>query len=77
MERDEIDAELSLLMDEMEGDYGDRHEIYMRLIGVLDSMRAFGLPVPDDLVEMERNLAAELTPPDSLGDGGADGDGGG
>ena len=76
MERDEIEAELSLLLNEMEGDYGDRHEIYMRLIGVLDSMRAFGLPVPDDLVEMEQNLAAELTPPDSLGDGGADGDGG-
>ncbi len=64
MERDEMNAELSLLLNEMEGDYGDRHEIYMRLIGVLDSMRAFGLPVPDDLVEMEQNLAAELTPPE-------------
>ncbi len=65
MERDEINAELSLLFNQMEGDYGDRHEIYMRLIGVLDSMRAFGLPVPDDLVEMEQNLAAELTPPEN------------
>ena len=70
MERDEIDAELSLLLNEMEGDYGDRHEIYMRLIGVLDSMRAFGLPVPEDLVEMEQNLAAELTPPEE-GEGSA------
>lgn len=72
MERDEIDAELSLLLNEMEGDYGDRYEIYMRLIGVLDSMRAFGLPVPADLAEMEQNLAAELTPPE---DGQGDGDG--
>ena len=64
MERDEINAELSLLLNEMEGDYGDRYEIYLRLVGLLDSMRAFGLPVPADLVEMEQNLAAELTPPE-------------
>lgn len=64
MEPDEINAELSLLLNEMEGDYGDRYEIYLRQVGLLDSMRAFGLPVPADLAEMEQNLAAELTPPE-------------
>ena len=60
MERDEIDAELSLLLDEMEGDLGDAHEIYLRLCQLQQAMRAFGQELPEDLARMERNLAAEF-----------------
>ena len=60
MERDEIEAEVSLLLSEMEGDYGDSHEIHMRLRQLLDNMRAFNLAVPDDLLRLERELDADL-----------------
>ena len=60
MDRDEIEAELALLLNEMEGDFGDAHEVYMRLRQILDSMRAFGMDLPDDLLRMEREMAAEF-----------------
>ena len=60
MERDELEAELALLLNEMEGDLGDAHEVYLRLRQLLDSMRAYGMALPDDLVRMEREMAAEF-----------------
>ena len=44
----------------MEGDQGERHEIFMRLQQMLATMRAEGLPVPEDLDKMEKTLAAEF-----------------
>ncbi len=60
MDEKDFEAALSLLIDEMEGDQGDRHEILMRLRQTLDTMRAEGLPVPDDLAKLEQALAAEF-----------------
>lgn len=60
MTQEEFEAALSLLVDEMEGEQGDRHEIFMRLHQTLETMRAEGLPVPDDLAKMERELSAEF-----------------
>lgn len=60
MDEKEFEAAISLLVDEMEGDQGDRHEIFMRLHQMLQTMRAEGLPVPDDLAEMEAELSAEF-----------------
>ena len=60
MDFEEMEAALSLLVDEMEGDQGDRHEIFMRLHQMLSTMRAEGLAVPEDLAELEKSLAAEF-----------------
>lgn len=60
MSFEDLKAELSLLFDEMEGEQGDRHEIYMRIREKLEEMKAMGLPLPDDLVRMERELEAEF-----------------
>ena len=60
MDRQEIEAALSLLLDQMEGEWGDRHEIFLRIRQTLDQMRAMGMPLPDDLVRMEDKLAAEF-----------------
>jgi hypothetical protein len=60
LDRQEIEATLSLLLDEMEGEQGRSHEIYLRLVQILDAMRATGMPLPEDLVEMERDMAAEF-----------------
>ena len=60
MDRQEIEAALSLLLDQMEGDWGDRHEVFLRIAQTLDQMRAMGMPLPEDLVRMEEELAAEF-----------------
>ncbi|MEX2616411.1 MAG: hypothetical protein WD767_09965 [Alphaproteobacteria bacterium] len=60
MNMEEMEAALSLLIDEMEGDQGDRHEIFMRLRQMLSTMRAEGLTVPEDLAELEKSLSAEF-----------------
>lgn len=60
MDEQEFETALSLLIDEMEGEQGDRYEIFMRLHQMLATMRAEGLPVPDDLARMEAELAAEF-----------------
>ncbi|MEE8270124.1 MAG: hypothetical protein V3R98_00120 [Alphaproteobacteria bacterium] len=68
MDQQELEATLSLLLQDMEGEWGDRHEIHMRLRQTLDGMRAMGMPLPDDLVRMERDLAAEFAADQSNGD---------
>lgn len=56
MDAKDLEAEISLLLDEMEGDQGDRHEIYLRVRQLLNNLNAVGMPPPDDLVR----LASEL-----------------
>lgn len=56
----ELEAAISLLIDQMEGEQGDRHEILQRLQTLISQLRATGMPVPDDLKRMEADLQAEL-----------------
>ena len=60
MSFENLTAELSLLVDEIEGDQGDRHEIYLRIREKLGELKAMGMPLPEDLVRLERNLEAEF-----------------
>lgn len=60
MDREELEAALAVLLDQMEGDQGDSHEVYLRLRQILDGMRAMGMPLPDDLVRMEHELATDF-----------------
>lgn len=60
MERDELEAELSILLTELEGQPEDAHEIYLRLRQLIASMRAFGMAIPEDLVELESRLDSEF-----------------
>ena len=60
LDRQEIEAAVLELLEEMQGDVGDAHEIYMKLRQTLDSMRAVGMPLPEDLVRMEEELSAEF-----------------
>ena len=59
-EHSELAAAASLLIDEMEGEQGDRHEIWLRLQAILQQIRATGMPLPDDLVRMEQELEEEF-----------------
>ncbi len=58
MDMTQLEAALSLLLTEMDGEIEDRHAVYQRLEHILGQMRATGQPLPDDLVRMERQLAA-------------------
>ena len=53
-------AELSWLMSQAQGDLNDAHEIQMRLQQMIATMRAEGLPLPQDLVDLEAKLDKEF-----------------
>jgi hypothetical protein len=57
---EDLKAELSLLLNQMENQPEDRHELYLQVREKLNEMRAFGMPLPDDLVRMEKDLEKEF-----------------
>jgi hypothetical protein len=61
MDRKELEAALSLWLTEMDGEIEDRHEAFQRLESILSQMRAMGMPIPDDLAELEAEMAEEFT----------------
>jgi hypothetical protein len=61
MDIDAIKAEISLLLNQMENQPGDAHELYEMIREKLGEMRAFGLPLPDDLLELEKKLERDFT----------------
>jgi hypothetical protein len=71
MDRQQFEAALSLLLEQMEGETEDRHELYQRLMQILGAMRATGMPLPDDLVRLEREMEEEFgaAGPDEPGEG--------
>jgi len=60
MDLDEFEAAISLLVTQMENQPEDRHEIYLQIREKLNEMRAFGMPLPADLVKLEEELEAEF-----------------
>ena len=60
MKLDEIQAEISLLLTQMENQPQDRHELFEVIREKINEMRAFGMPVPDDLKKLEQTLEAEF-----------------
>ena len=53
-------AQISLLLEEMVNQPQDEHEIQEQLREKLREMRAMGLPLPDDLVKLEKRLDDDL-----------------
>jgi len=53
-------AQISLLVTQMENQPEDKHELYQQLRERLNEIRATGMPVPEDLVRMEEELEAEF-----------------
>lgn len=61
MDTKDLQAEISILLDEMEGDQGDSHEVYLRVHQLLKNLEATGMPAPEDLVRLERELGKQFT----------------
>jgi hypothetical protein len=57
---EDVKAEIALLLTQMENQPEDRHELYLQIREKLNEMRAFGLPLPEDLVRLEKELEAEF-----------------
>ena len=60
MDLSELEAELNLLLTQMENLPEDRHEFYLQLRERLAELRAFGMQVPDDLARLEKELEEEF-----------------
>lgn len=56
MALEELKAQLAYLMTEMENQPENAHELYETVREKLNAMRAMGMPLPDDLVDLEKQL---------------------
>jgi hypothetical protein len=52
------EAELGLLLTEMQDEPEDWHELYELIRQKLNEMKAYGMPLPADLVQFEHDLEA-------------------
>ncbi len=58
---EDVKSELGILMTQMQNEPEDRHELYLQLMEKLNELKAFGMPLPADLVELEKALEAEFS----------------
>lgn len=61
-----LKAEIDLLLEQMINEPQDINELALQLREMLNEMRATGMPLPDDLAELERRLDAgeDILPPE-------------
>ncbi len=57
---EQLKLQISMLLTQMQNEPEDRHEIYLQLHEKLNEMKAFGMPLPADLVKLEHDLEAEF-----------------
>ena len=57
---EDIQAEIGLLLTRMQNEPADRHELYLVVRQKLSELKAFGMPLPADLVQLEQRLEAEF-----------------
>lgn len=57
---EDFKSRVELLLGEIAGDPEDAHALQERLRETLAEMRALGMPLPADLVALERNLDSDL-----------------
>ena len=60
MSFENIKAEIALLLNGMETQPEDRFELYLKLREKFNELRAYGMPVPQDLVELEEGLEEQF-----------------
>ncbi|HEX4891951.1 MAG TPA: hypothetical protein VFV47_01590 [Hyphomicrobiaceae bacterium] len=56
-----LKAEIAMLVETLEGrPPDDKYEVALLLHNKIQELKAFGMPVPQDLIELEQVLDAEL-----------------
>lgn len=56
---EEIKAEIALLLNQMQNEPEDARELAAQIHAKLQEMKAFGMPLPTDLVELDAALQAD------------------
>ncbi len=54
-----LKTEIGILLTQMQNEPADAHELALQVHAKLQELKAFGLPLPDDLVALEAALLAE------------------
>ena len=57
---EELETEIAILMQQMEDQPANTHELYLIVREKLNEMRAFGMPMPADLLELEKTLEQQF-----------------
>jgi hypothetical protein len=57
---EDIKAEIALLLTRMQNQPADRHELHQQIKQNLSELKAYGMPLPADLVKLESQLDAEF-----------------
>lgn len=60
MALEELKAQIGLLLSEMNNQPEDLHELYEEIHQKLNALRATGMALPDDLLELEQRLLSEF-----------------
>ena len=55
-----IKSQIETLLEQMENQPEDKHELYLQLHEKLNEWRSTGQPIPKDLLELEQALEAEF-----------------
>ena len=57
---EDLEAELGILLGQLNEGTGDKQELYETLREKLNEMRAYGMPIPEALLVLEKELEAQL-----------------
>ncbi len=60
MDATRLIAAINLLVEQMDHEVDDLHEVHLKLREHLDQLKATGMPLPDDLVTLERRLTENV-----------------
>ena len=60
MDFEAVQAEISLLLTQMENQPQDSHELHEVIREKISEMRAYGLPVPQNFLDLEKQLEADF-----------------
>ena len=55
-----IKAEIAMLLGALQDAPEDRHELHLQIMQKLNELKAYGMPLPTDLVELEHRLEREF-----------------
>ncbi len=67
MSFEELQAEIGLLLTQMENQPQGRHELHEQIREKINEMRAYGLPVPQDFLDLEKKLEEEFASDEKAG----------
>ena len=60
MSFEDLQAEISLLLTQMENQPEDPHELHELMREKINEMRAFGQPIPENFLKFEKELGASF-----------------